>query len=138
MADTRLTDGPGRVLTFFYGLLALSSLGRSSYQLATAFHDAPTAYVLSGVAAAVYVLAFVAILKQARRFAFVACTVELVGVLVVGTISYAVPHDFPDPTVWSGYGNGYGYLPLALPVLALIWLVKAPTYTPAPPRPEGS
>ena len=80
----------------------------------------------------------VAILKQARRFAFVACTVELVGVLVVGTISYAVPHDFPDPTVWSGYGNGYGYLPLALPVLALIWLVKAPTYTPAPPRPEGS
>lgn len=130
MAETRLTDGPGRVLTFFYGLLAFSALGRSSYTLATAFHDAPTAYTLSGVAAAVYVLAFVAIVRQARRLAFVACSIELVGVVVIGIVSYAIPHDFPDPTVWSGFGNGYGYLPLVLPVLALFWLVKAPTYTP--------
>ena len=52
---------------------------------------------------------------------------------MVGTISYALKHDFPDPTVWSGYGSGYGYLPLALPVLAILWLVKAPDYRPAPP-----
>jgi hypothetical protein len=28
----------------------------------------------------------------------------------------------PDETVWSRFGAGYGYLPLALPVAALVWL----------------
>jgi hypothetical protein len=48
--------------------------------------------------------------------------VELIGVLVVGTISLAQPDDFPDATVWSGYGEGYGFVPLVLPVLGLLWL----------------
>ena len=29
---------------------------------------------------------------------------------------------FPDATVWSSYGGGYGYVPLVLPVLGLLWL----------------
>ena len=29
---------------------------------------------------------------------------------------------FPDATVWSGYGRGYGFVPLVLPVLGLLWL----------------
>jgi hypothetical protein len=32
------------------------------------------------------------------------------------------PVAFPDDTVWSGFGRGYGYVPLALPVLGLLWL----------------
>jgi hypothetical protein len=24
--------------------------------------------------------------------------------------------------VWSGYGRGYGFIPLVLPVLGLLWL----------------
>jgi hypothetical protein len=24
--------------------------------------------------------------------------------------------------VWSGYGSGYGFVPLVLPVLGLLWL----------------
>jgi hypothetical protein len=122
-----LTTGPGRVLLFFYGLLAVAATGRSAFQLATKFHHAPTAYLLSAVAAVIYVAAFVALLRHERMIAAVACSIELVGVLVVGTISFAVPHDFPDMTVWSGYGSGYGYLPLVLPVLALIWLRRVPT-----------
>ncbi len=123
MADApALRSGPGRLLTFFYGLLAVAATGRSGYQLATKFHDAPTAYTLSAVAAVIYIGALVAILRQARLVAVVACSIELVGVLTVGTWSYLVPHDFPDTTVWSGYGSGYGYLPAVLPILALIWL----------------
>jgi hypothetical protein len=121
-----LRTGPGRVLTFFYGLLAVAATGRSVYQLATMFNRAPTAYVLSAVAAAIYLLAFAAIVTDRRGPAVVACSIELAGVLVVGTLSYAVRHDFPDTTVWSGYGSGYGYLPLVLPILALIWLARAP------------
>ena len=95
--------------------------------LATKFHDAPTAYLLSAAAAIIYIAAFVALVRHARAIAVVACSVELVGVLIVGTVSYLVPHDFPDATVWSGYGSGYGYLPAVLPILALIWLRRVPS-----------
>ena len=53
-----------------------------------------------------------------------ACTFELVGVLVVGTASYLVPDAFPDKTVWSHFGQGYGFVPLVLPVLGLLWFRK--------------
>jgi hypothetical protein len=129
MADTaassgKLTSGPGRVLTLVYGILAVAATGRSAVQIATKFHDAPTAYILSAVAAVIYIFALIAIIRTARTVAIIACTIEFIGVVVVGTVSYAVPHDFPDTTVWSGYGSGYGYLPAVLPVLALIWLRK--------------
>ena len=41
--------------------------------------------------------------------------------LVVGTASYLFPDAFPDQTVWSHFGQGYGYVPLVLPVLGLLW-----------------
>jgi hypothetical protein len=56
------------------------------------------------------------------RLATIALTVELVGVLVVGAISYAVPSAFPDKTVWSHFGSGYGYVPLLLPLVGLWWI----------------
>jgi cytochrome bd-type quinol oxidase subunit 2 len=132
-SSAALRTGPGRLLTFFYGLLAVAATGRSAYQLAAMFSRAPTAYLLSAVAAVIYIAAFAAIVTDRRRVAFVACTIELAGVIVVGTLSYMVRHDFPDSTVWSGYGSGYGYLPAVLPILALIWLARAPRSTaPAP------
>lgn len=120
-----LTAGPGRVLTLLYGLLAVAATGRSAYQIATKFHQAPTAYILSALAALIYVGALAAIIRQARLVAVLACSIELVGVLAVGTWSYLTPREFPDATVWSGYGSGYGYLPAVLPILALLWLRKA-------------
>jgi hypothetical protein len=54
--------------------------------------------------------------------ALAAVTVELIGVLTVGTITAFDPGDFPDDTVWSLYGRGYGFVPLVLPVLGLLWL----------------
>lgn len=121
-----LRTGPGRLLTFFYGLLAVAATGRSVYELVTDYSAAPLAYLLSALAAVIYLVAFGALWTDARRTAWVACTVELVGVVVVGTLTYTVRKDFPDSTVWSGYGSGYGYLPAVLPVLALLWLARAP------------
>jgi len=108
-----------------YGIFALSATARAAVQIATKFHEAPLAYVLSALAAVVYICATVGLARSgrgARRLATVAVTVELIGVLVVGTISLAQPDDFPDATVWSGYGEGYGFVPLVLPVLGLLWL----------------
>ena len=120
-----LSAGPGRVLVALYGFFALAAGARAGLQLATRFGEAPVAYVLSAVAAAVYVVATIGLARGGRaglRTAAVACSVELVGVLVVGTLSLTDRAAFPDATVWSGYGRGYGFVPLALPVLGLLWL----------------
>jgi hypothetical protein len=113
------------VLIAIYALFALSATARASVQIATKFSDAPIAYLLSAFAGVVYILATVTLAvgsPAARRIAVLSCSVELAGVLAVGTWSLADPATFPDATVWSGYGSGYGFVPLVLPVLGLIWL----------------
>jgi hypothetical protein len=108
-----------------YAVFALSASARAGVQIATDFAAAPVAYLLSAVAALVYLVATVSLARsgpRARRAALVACSVELLGVLTVGTVSLLVPSEFPDATVWSGYGEGYGFVPLVLPVLGLAWL----------------
>ena len=117
--------GPGRVLIAVYAIFALSASARAGVQIATKFGHAPVAYLLSAFAAVVYILATVTLAvgsPAARRIAVVSCSVELVGVLAVGTWSIADPATFPDATVWSGYGSGYGFVPLVLPVFGLLWL----------------
>jgi hypothetical protein len=117
--------GFGRVLVAVYGLLALAATGRSVLQISEYFDRAPVAYVLSAVAAVIYIVATIGLARGDRtsvRLATVALTIELVGVLVVGFISYAVPSAFPDKTVWSHFGSGYGYVPLLLPLVGLWWI----------------
>ena len=128
-------SGPGRLLVLVYGVFALSASARAGYQLATRFAEAPVAYLLSAFAALVYIVATVSLARsgpRARQVALAACTIELLGVLTVGTVSLLVPEEFPDATVWSGYGEGYGFVPLVLPVLGLLWLRRT-----APHRPTG-
>lgn len=117
--------GIGRVLIAVYGILALAAIGRSTYQVITKFDEAPLAYTLSALAAVVYVIATIALIARGPvwfRIAVIAIMFELVGVLVVGTISLIDPTLFPDDTVWSFFGRGYAFVPLVLPVLGLVWL----------------
>jgi hypothetical protein len=122
------TSGAGRVLVAVYGTFALAAGARAAVQLGTRFAEAPVAYLLSALAAVVYVVATVGLVRGGvggRRTALIAITVELVGVLVVGTTSLADPAAFPDETVWSAYGRGYYYVPLVLPVLGLLLLRRS-------------
>jgi hypothetical protein len=118
-------SGPGRLLVAVYGLFALSASARAVVQIATKFGHAPVAYLLSALAGVVYIVATVTLgngSPLARRIALVSCSAEFAGVLAVGTWSLIDKATFPDATVWSGYGSGYGYVPLVLPVLGLLWL----------------
>ena len=73
-------------------------------------------YALSAFAAVVYIVATFALATDRRRLALVAVGIELVGVLVVGRRpALLLPEDYPDATVWSDFGAGYGYVPLVLP-----------------------
>jgi hypothetical protein len=118
-------SGPGRLLVAVYAIFALAAGARAGVQIATRFSEAPVAYALSAFAAVVYVLATVALAlggRTSRRIALASLTIELAGVLVVGTLSLADPAAFPDATVWSAYGRGYGFIPLVLPIVGLYWL----------------
>ncbi|MFI7448421.1 hypothetical protein ACIBQX_13065 [Nonomuraea sp. NPDC049714] len=123
MSDA-LGKGPGRALVAVYGLFALAAGARATVQILTRFGEAPLAYALSAFAALVYVLLTVALARGARRVALVALGIELAGVLVIGTVSLLDPAAFPDDTVWSGYGSGYLYIPLVLPLVGLYWLLR--------------
>ncbi len=117
--------GPGRVLVAVYAVFAISAGARSGVQVAQSFSAAPVAYSLSVVAAIVYLLATVSLAGRGPRprpTAWLAVGLELAGVLVVGVLTLARPGLFPDQTVWSGFGAGYGYVPLVLPLLGLAWL----------------
>lgn len=118
-------SGPHLVLLAVYAVFVLAAGARSIVQIATRFADAPLAYVLSLVAALTYAAGWFAIRQAARgrpAFARVMLWVELGGVVVVGTLSLVEPDWFPDPTVWSDYGQGYGWVPAILPLAGLFWL----------------
>ena len=119
------SSGLGRVIIVVYGIFSLSAGVRSLYQILTQFDVAPLAYLLSLFSAAVYVLAAIALAKTGprwHRLATGAVLVELIGVLGIGAWTFAAPQLFADETVWSHFGQGYGYIPLLLPIVGLIWL----------------
>ena len=121
----RTNSGAGRVLVAVYGIFALAASARASVQLLTKFDQAPLAYLLSALAALVYIVATITLARGtrgSRRLALVAIIIELVGVIFVGTLSVVDPQAFPRATVWSAYGIGYGFVPLVLPILGLAWL----------------
>jgi hypothetical protein len=120
MSDT--SHGFGRVLVAVYAVFALAASARSVFQLATKAEDAPFAYSMSAFAGLVYVVATVALARSRRGLALATISIELIGVLVTGVLSLVDDSLFPDQTVWSGFGEGYGFVPLVLPLVGLWWL----------------
>jgi hypothetical protein len=125
MALNKTATGPGRLLIAIYAIFALAATARSLYQLGTKFNDAPLAYSLSALSAVVYIVATVALARNLNKLATYALVFELIGVLVVGSLSIALPADFRHATVWSLYGAGYACVPLLLPIWGLWWLRKS-------------
>lgn len=119
--------GFGRILIVIYALFAIAATSRSIVQIATVFSQAPVAYTLSAVAALIYIVATISLARADRtsqRLATIAISIELVGVIGVGLLSLFDPELFPKATVWSGFGSGYGFIPLILPIVGLWWLRK--------------
>jgi cytochrome bd-type quinol oxidase subunit 2 len=133
-AVRRPGSGVGRVLVAVYAILAIAATGRSISQIIDRFAEAPVAFVLSASSGVIYIVATIALGARLRRLAWIAISIELIGVLVVGTLSLVAPSvlglDSLDPfgrdsTVWSAYGAGYLLVPLVLPVLGLLYLRRS-------------
>jgi cytochrome bd-type quinol oxidase subunit 2 len=121
------TLGVGRLLILVYAVFAISSTARASFQVITKFEEAPVSYSLSLLSAVVYLLATVSLAKSGptwKTIALASVIFELIGVLTIGAISLLAPELFVEASIWSGFGSGYGYLPLVLPVLGLLWIRK--------------
>ena len=136
--------GARRVLVVLYGTFAVAATARAGVQLATKFSQAPLAYLLSLFSGLVYIAATIGLVTNRRwshPLAWVAVTVELVGVLVIGTLSLLDRAAFPHDTVWSRFGSGYLFIPVLLPLAGLWWLrrsagtVVAQSASPAGPGP---
>ncbi|WP_304503294.1 hypothetical protein [Amycolatopsis sp. FDAARGOS 1241] len=113
------------MLVAVYAIFALAATSRAVVQILTKYHEAPLAYVLSALAGVIYLVATVALAIGGERWwrvALVACSVELLGVLTIGTLSIFDRQAFPDATVWSVYGQGYYFIPAVLPLIGLYWL----------------
>lgn len=121
-ADT--AHGFGRVLVFVYGILAFAATGRAAFELTAKFSEAPVPYALSALAAVIYIVATWALATGRRMVALAAIAFELVGVLAVGLASLFATSKFPEASVWSDFGIGYGYVPLVLPFVGLWWLLR--------------
>ncbi|MDJ0394591.1 hypothetical protein QMK17_14795 [Rhodococcus sp. G-MC3] len=117
--------GFGRFLIAVYAVFAVAATSRSLVQLTTRFDDAPLAYILSALAAVVYIIATIGLARAteaSRRVVTISCVIELIGVLAIGALSYIEPDDFPEATVWSHFGQGYVFIPVVLPIAGLWWM----------------
>lgn len=127
--------GPARILVAVYAVLAIAATGRSAFQIVDRFDEAPIAFSLSAVAAVVYLVATLALAFRWDRVAWITIGFELLGVLVVGTLTLVAPDliglgDVPllnratgrEGTVWALFGLGYLCVPLVLPVIGLLYL----------------
>ena len=136
----RRTLGVGRVLIVVYAILAIGATSRAVFQMATVYSTAPVAITLSALSGVVYILATIALFRPGRtwyRVAWITISFELLGVIVIGTLSILVPSIFVqgsgvDGTVWSYYGYGYLFIPLVLPILGMLWLRSRRTQLASP------
>jgi hypothetical protein len=126
----RRSRGVGIVLIFVYAILAIGATSRAIYQMVTVYSLAPIPITLSAVSGVIYILATVALLLPGRawyRVAWITISFELLGVIVVGTLSLLFPAvagsgTVSDGAVWSYYGMGYVFIPVVLPILGMLWL----------------
>jgi hypothetical protein len=120
----------GVVLALSYPVLAISTGFRALYQLF--FKEGVTNYLapaLTAVAALLYLVATIGFAvheKWAWRISVVALSLEMILVLLVGTLSIIYP-DVIGHTVWRYYGIDYGFFPLIQPFLGLLWLFHPQT-----------
>lgn len=139
-ADEAPPSGPRRLLIALYLVFAVAATARGVVQIATKFDQAPLAYALSLFSGVVYIAAAVGLItdrRWSRPLAWAAVGTEMAGVLIVGLLSILDSTAFPHDTVWSRFGAGYGYVPIILPVLGLMWLWQTRPNAARDPSPES-
>lgn len=115
------------LLTLVYGFWAVAALSRAIYQYLVRRPESFVPTHISAFVGALYLLILLGLRRRSRRawsITFALLVVELAGVLVVGAVDL-IWRPFPYTTVWSGFGAGYLYIPLVLPIVGIWWMLRA-------------
>lgn len=112
-----------RGLTLLYLFWATALCSRAIWQYMTRSGNLLPTH-LSLIAGIIY-LAIVVWAWQGRRKRLIAgLIVELIGVMVISISEFIWP--LPYASAWSGFGSGYLYMPIILPILGLVHLYWTP------------
>lgn len=119
-----MTSTSYRGLALLYLFWAIALCSRAVWQYVTRDGDLTPTH-LSMVAGLIY-LAIVGWAWRGHRTALVAgLTIEIIGVITISIGECYWP--LPYASAWSGFGSGYLWMPLILPILGLIQLIRSPT-----------
>lgn len=126
-----LISAAGYILAVAYPVLALSTGARALYQIF--FKEGGAVFHLPSVLSLAAMLIYLAVSfgfayrrPWTWRLSLGALAAELALVLGVGVWSIIDPA-FIGRTVWRLFGQDYGFFPLFLPIVGLIWLLWPPT-----------
>lgn len=115
----------GYIIAVSYPLLALSTGVRAVYQIFVRTDITnklgPTLTALAAVIYVVAAIGFIVRKKWAWQLSVGALALEMIGVLIVGTLSFATPLLF-EHTSWRYFGMDYGFFPVLQPIIGLVWL----------------
>ena len=122
------STGPGRILIAVYAVFALAATGRSSVQLIEKAGEAPLAYVpVRAGGGGLHRRDTGAGRGRDRTRAGwrgPRCWSSWPACWWWARSAWWESDWFPDDTVWSRFGSGYGWLPLVLPFFGVAWLLR--------------
>jgi hypothetical protein len=127
---SRFAEISGKILAVSYPVLAISTGARGLYQLF--LKEGVSDYLpplLTTIAAFLYLIAAVGFARRSKRawaVSVTALSLEMIGIIVVGILSFTDPELVGD-TAWRHFGADYGYFPFIQPLLGLIWLLHPQT-----------
>jgi hypothetical protein len=110
-----------RGLTLLYLFWAIALCSRAIWQYVTRSGDLLPTH-LSLIAGLIYLVIVVWAWQGQRRLLMTGLMIELVGVIIISASEFIWP--LPYASAWSGFGSGYLYMPIILPILGLIHLYR--------------
>lgn len=126
VADDRPRSlGLGRIVLAVYWIFGLVTSAIAVVDLVNHGQGALGPRFVSLLGGLVYLVAAAALTHNGRRMRVVgwSCVVvELLGPIIVGLVGLGIPEVSGARSVWADFGADFWYLPIAIPVVGLVWL----------------
>ncbi|MFZ9858474.1 MAG: hypothetical protein ACO3F2_09125 [Roseiflexaceae bacterium] len=119
-----MTHHAYRGLALLYLFWAIALCSRAIWQYMSRNGDLTPTH-LSLFAGIIYLAIVVWAWYGQRQLLIIGLVIELIGVISISIIEYFWP--LPYASAWSGFGAGYVFMPIILPILGLIHLHRGPS-----------
>ena len=118
-----MTPSSYRGLALIYLFWATALCSRAIWQYTTRSGNLLPTH-LSLVAGIIYLAIVVWAWRGHRTALIIGLSIEIIGVIAISISEFLWP--LPYASAWSGFGAGYLWMPLILPIVGLIQLIRSP------------